>query len=170
MARFLVLGGGMIGSAMAMDLAGDPEAEVTVADVRAATLDRIAAQHRVRTVRVDLADAAAIRRVVADYDLVIGALPSVLGYQTLGAVIEAGRDYVDISFMPENALELDALARERGVTAVVDCGVAPGVSNVMVGYAAAGSTAASASRSTWEGCRRSAAGPSTTRPASRLTT
>jgi lysine 6-dehydrogenase len=137
MPRLLVLGGGMIGSAMAMDLARDEGAEVTVADVRAATLERIAARHRVRTVRADLGEAAAIRRLVADYDLVIGALPSVLGYQALGAVIEAGRDYVDISFMPENALELDGWARERGVTAVVDCGVAPGVSNMMVGFAAA---------------------------------
>jgi saccharopine dehydrogenase-like NADP-dependent oxidoreductase len=51
-------------------------------------------------------------------------------------VIRAGRSVVDISFMPENALELSGLARERGVTAVVDCGVAPGVSNLMAGYAA----------------------------------
>ena len=50
---------------------------------------------------------------------------------------QAGRPYVDISFMPENALELDRLARENGVTAVVDCGIAPGVSNMMVGFAAA---------------------------------
>ena len=48
-----------------------------------------------------------------DYDLVLGALPSVFGYRTLEAVIEAGKDYCDISFMPENALELDARARER---------------------------------------------------------
>jgi lysine 6-dehydrogenase len=136
MARYLVLGGGMIGSAMAMDLSRDQDAEVTVADVRAATLERIG-RLGVGTVRADLGEPAAIRRLAADHDLVIGALPSVLGYQTLGAVIEAGRDYVDISFMPENALELDGWARERGVTAVVDCGVAPGVSNMMVGFAAA---------------------------------
>jgi lysine 6-dehydrogenase len=44
---------------------------------------------------------------------------------------------VDISFMPENAWDLDPLARERGVCAVVDCGVAPGVSNLLCGLAAA---------------------------------
>ena len=60
-----------------------------------------------------------------------------IGFRTLRAVIEAGRDLVDISFMPENAVELDALARERGTTAIVDCGVAPGLSNMMVGAAAA---------------------------------
>jgi saccharopine dehydrogenase-like NADP-dependent oxidoreductase len=52
-------------------------------------------------------------------------------------VLEAGRSCVDISFMPENALELDGLARERGACAVVDCGIAPGVSNLMAGFAVA---------------------------------
>ena len=85
----------------------------------------------------DLSRPEAIASSWPDYDLVLGALPSVLGYQTLEAVIEAGKDYCDISFMPENALELDAPARAaRGVRAVVDCGVAPGVSNMMAGYAA----------------------------------
>ena len=136
MKKIVILGGGMIGSAMAMDLARDRRGDVTVADVRPESLSRIAARHGVATVRADLSDPAAIGRLVAEYDIVIGALPSVLGYQTLRAVIDAGGDYVDISFMPENAMELDGLARERGVTAVVDCGVAPGVSNMMAGFAA----------------------------------
>ncbi|MCA9291533.1 MAG: hypothetical protein KDA25_10415, partial [Phycisphaerales bacterium] len=40
-------------------------------------------------------------------------------------------------FMPEDAWTLDELAKEHGVTAVVDCGVAPGMSNMLAGYAAA---------------------------------
>lgn len=134
--RVIILGGGMIGSAMAMDLARGGDWDVTVADVRLETLATIAARHGVGTVRADLSDPDAIERLVGDYDFVVGALPSVMGFQTLRAVIAAGRDYCDISFMPENALELDALARERGVTAVVDCGVAPGVSNMMAGFGA----------------------------------
>src|SRR5712691_3335253 len=108
--KIIILGGGMIGSAMAMDLARDRRADVTVADLRPEALERIASRHGVGTVRADLSDPAAIARLVEDYGLVLGALPSVLGWQTLEAVIGAGRDYVDISFMPENALELDALA------------------------------------------------------------
>jgi saccharopine dehydrogenase-like NADP-dependent oxidoreductase len=133
----LILGSGMIGSAMAMDLARSGELSVTVADVRAENLERVAARYGVRTVRADLSKPEAVRALAADYGLVIGALPSVIGYQTLAAVIDAGRDCVDISFMPEDARALDARAREKGVTAVVDCGVAPGVSNMMVGFAAA---------------------------------
>lgn len=135
--RVVILGGGMIGSAMAMDLRREGGFDVSVADVREEALRRIGARWGVGTVVADLADPAAVARLVAGYDLVLGALPSVLGLQTLRAVIEAGRPYVDISFMPEDALALDELARARGATAVVDCGVAPGVSNMMAGWAAA---------------------------------
>src|SRR6185503_4676161 len=93
-------------------------------------------RYGVRTVQANLGRPDVVGGLVSGYDLVVGALPSTIGYQTLRAVIEAGRDCVDISFMTEDALALDALARAKGVTAVVDCGVAPGVSNMMVGHAA----------------------------------
>jgi saccharopine dehydrogenase-like NADP-dependent oxidoreductase len=135
--KVVVLGAGMVGQAIARDLADDAGLRVDVADVRAEALERIAQRAAVGTVRADLANPEAVRRLVAGYELAVGALPSVIGRQTLRAVLEAGRNYVDISFMPEDALELDAVARERGVVAVVDCGVAPGLSNMMCGAAAA---------------------------------
>jgi saccharopine dehydrogenase-like NADP-dependent oxidoreductase len=134
--KVVVLGAGMIGSAMARDLAADAGLRVDVADARADALERVAAQAPVGRVRADLASPDAVRRLVGGYDLVIDALPSVIGFQTLRAVIEAGRTIVDISFMPENLLDLDPLARGRGVVAVADCGVAPGLSNMMAGAAA----------------------------------
>lgn len=135
--KVVVLGAGMVGAAIARDLAGDAELQVDVADVRAESLERVAEHAPVGKVRTDLGDPAAVRRLVAGYDLVVGALPSVIGFETVRTVIEAGRNLVDISFMPQNPLELDGLAREQGVTAVVDCGVAPGLSNMMCGAAAA---------------------------------
>jgi len=135
MKRTLILGGGMVGSAMAMDLAASDDLEVTLADVRADTLEGVGASLGIATIQADLSDPATVGKLAAGHDVVLGALPSVLGLQTLKAVIEAGTDYCDISFMPENALELDDLARNRGVTAVVDCGVSPGLSNMMVGHA-----------------------------------
>ena len=137
MTKAVILGGGMIGSVMAMDLAQDPSFEVTVADAEQESLDGMARRWGARTLRADLSDPGAVHRLASGFDLVLGALPSVFGLASLRAVIESGRPYVDISFMPENALELDGLAKARGVTAVVDCGVAPGTSNLMVGYAAA---------------------------------
>ncbi|HEY6553721.1 MAG TPA: saccharopine dehydrogenase C-terminal domain-containing protein [Vicinamibacteria bacterium] len=135
--KILVLGGGMIGSAMAEDLQQRSGAVVTVADRREESLARVRSRSSALTVCADLSKPSVIQGLVAPYDLVLGALPSAIGRQTLEAVIDAGKNYVDISFMPEDALELDLRARERGVTVVVDCGVAPGVSNMMVGYAAA---------------------------------
>lgn len=135
MYRAIILGGGMVGSVMAMDLGGDSRLEVSVADHRDAALARLQSRApRTRTINADLANPREVTRLVADYDIVLGALSSVIGFQTLRAVIEAGRDYCDISFMPEDALQLDALAREHGVTAVVDNGVAPGMSNMFVGW------------------------------------
>ena len=135
MHRAIILGGGMVGSVMAMDLAADSRFKVTVADQRDEALQRLS--NRVPTAvgtKVDLSDSDQVRRLVADYDIVLGALSSTIGLQTLRAVIEAGKNYCDISFMPEDALELDELARSKGVTAVVDNGVAPGMSNMFVGW------------------------------------
>lgn len=133
--RVVVLGAGMIGAAMARDLAADPALRVDVADVRPEALAPLG-QAGLRTVTADLGDTEAVGRLAAGYHLVVGALPSVIGLQTVRAVIEAGRDMVDISFMPEDPLDLDARARETGSTAIVDCGVAPGLSNMMAGYVA----------------------------------
>lgn len=141
MPRAIVLGAGMVGSVLAADLAADPSFDVTVADARADALERVALRARglgrITTIQADLSDAATIRRVVADRDIVLGALASRIALNALRAVIEAGRNYCDISFMAEDPLELDASARDRGVTCVVDCGVAPGMSHMFAGYGAA---------------------------------
>jgi len=131
--RVAVLGGGLVGGVIARDLARDGEFEVTVADVSAGTLSRLAGVAGVGTTRTDLSDPAAIRRVVDGHDLAVGAVPGHMGFATLKAVIETGTPIVDISFFPEDALALDGLAREHGACAVVDCGVAPGCSNLIIG-------------------------------------
>ncbi len=138
--RAIVLGAGMVGSVMAADLCR--EFDVTIADVReenlaAASARAARAGGKVSTSKVDLSDPAAIARAVAPFDIVLGALASRIGFAALRAVIEAGKNYCDISFMAEDALDLTDLARQRGVTAVVDMGVAPGMSNLLAGYEAA---------------------------------
>jgi saccharopine dehydrogenase-like NADP-dependent oxidoreductase len=132
MTRAVVLGAGMVGSTIAADLAAEPGWQVTVADARGAALARLSG---VQTVRADLGDADRVRALAGEFDIALGALPSRLGLQTLGAVIDAGTSYVDISFMNDDPLPLSARAAARGVTAVVDCGVAPGLSNMLCGQA-----------------------------------
>ncbi len=131
--RVAVLGGGMVGGVIAKDLAREGEFEVTVADVSDGALARLAGIAGIATTRAELGSAAEIRRVVDGCDVAVGAVPGHMGFATLKAVIEAGKDVVDISFFPEDALALDELARARGVRAVVDCGVAPGCSNLILG-------------------------------------
>ncbi len=133
--RITVLGAGMVGSAIARDLAAEPTFAVSAVDRDAAALDRLRGRAPVTTRQADLSDAAAVAELAAAADLVVCAVPGFLGFRTLEAIIGAGRNVMDISFFAEDALALDGLARERGVTAVVDCGVAPGLCNIMAGRA-----------------------------------
>ena len=126
-----VLGAGLVGAPMAEDLAADPRFKVTVIDRDVAALSRVAARADVAVREADLSRASDIRRAISGADLVIEATPGHMGFATLKAVIEAGVDVVSISFFPEDPFELDALARERGVIAVVDCGVFPGMGSVL---------------------------------------
>jgi saccharopine dehydrogenase-like NADP-dependent oxidoreductase len=132
--KIIVLGCGMVGRVIAADLAGD--FDVTAVDVSRANLDKLRGT-AVKTSTADLSGGRAVRDLVRGFDLVIGAVPGFMGFETLRSVIEAGRSAVDISFFPEDALLLDELARKKGATAVVDCGVAPGMSNMILGYHAA---------------------------------
>ena len=129
--QICVLGAGMVGGVMARDLAG--RHEVTAADRSAAALARLA-PHGVATRQLDLADARALAEFVRPFDLMVAAVPGFMGFRTLKALIEAGKNVADISFFPEDALELDALAKRRGVTALVDIGVAPGMDNLIFGH------------------------------------
>jgi saccharopine dehydrogenase-like NADP-dependent oxidoreductase len=134
MKKIVVLGSGMVGRIIALDLSVD--FEVTAVDLSRDNLAKLEGT-AVRPVRADLSSPAALRDIAAPADLVIGAVPGSMGFATLREVIAAGRNVVDISFFPEEALALDAAARAAGVTAVVDCGVAPGMSNLILGYHAA---------------------------------
>lgn len=133
--KIIVLGCGLVGRTIARDLAADDELTVAIADVRPENLALVSSHGQIQTYPRDLSDPVALVELIGSFDVVVGALASALGYRTLRKVIEAGKPYCDISFMPEDADQLDALAKERGVTAIVDCGVAPGLSNLLAAYA-----------------------------------
>lgn len=117
---------------MAADLA--TQFDVCAADANQDALQRLSQKHGIRTIQADLSNGATLQEIVKDFDLVIGALPGFLGFNALKNVILAGKNAVDISFFPEDPFLLDALAQTHGVTAVVDCGVAPGMGNIIAGY------------------------------------
>jgi lysine 6-dehydrogenase len=135
--RITVLGAGRIGGAIVRDLALNGEFEVKVADLSEQSLDRLKAEVAVETISADLTTSDSVARVVADCDLVVCAVPGFMGFETFRRVLEAGKHVVDISFFSEDPFLLDDLAKDKGVTAVVDCGVAPGLSNIVCGHVAA---------------------------------
>lgn len=127
----VVLGAGRVGKVIAADLS--QEFQVTSADISEASLASLASRYPVRTRVTDLGDAQAIRAAIAEADLVVCAVPGFMGFATLKTVIEAGKDVVDISFFAEDAFELHDLAVQQGVTACVDCGIAPGTPDYLAG-------------------------------------
>ena len=133
MNNIIVLGAGMVGSAMAIDLTKNHT--VTITDFNQNTLDKATKKcNKLIPKILDVTNKSALQKAIYPFDLVICAVPGFLGFETLKSIIEAGKNVVDISFFPENSLELNDLAKQHNVTAIVDCGVAPGMGNIILGY------------------------------------
>ncbi|MCU0291121.1 MAG: saccharopine dehydrogenase NADP-binding domain-containing protein [Thermoanaerobaculaceae bacterium] len=133
--RIVVLGCGLVGHAIVADLAAEPGFEITAVDRDPGRLQRVAGLERVTTRVADLADPTVLASVVAGGDLVVGAVPGFMGFETVRRVLELGKPVVDISFFPEDPFGLDGVAKARGLVALVDCGIAPGCSNLLAGWA-----------------------------------
>lgn len=129
--KIATLGAGMIGRTIAKDLAS--QHEVTVFDISEPNLELLNNYPNITTRVTNLQHYKEYPEMLAPFDMVACAVPGFMGFNTLKAIIEAGKNVVDISFSPENLLELDALAKENNITAIVDCGVAPGISNLILG-------------------------------------
>ncbi|NUP14082.1 MAG: saccharopine dehydrogenase [Polyangiaceae bacterium] len=131
--RALVLGAGTVGATMAWDMRNRGYA-VSVADVRADAVGQLSKRWDVEGLAADLSDGPALVALAEPFDIVLGALPSVLGHGVLTTMIAGRKSYVDVSFMREDPLLLDEAARRAGVTAIVDCGVAPGLTHLLAGW------------------------------------
>ncbi|HAB54742.1 MAG: saccharopine dehydrogenase [Ignavibacteria bacterium RIFOXYB2_FULL_35_12] len=132
--NILVLGCGLVGRPMALDLAKEKLFKVTVADLNKQSLDKIPNDLPIKKIVTDFANNEKLKTLLKDCDIVLSAVPGFMGFNTLKEIIKAGKNVVDIAFFPEDPFELDALAKQNNVTAVVDCGVAPGMSNLLAGY------------------------------------
>ncbi len=130
--KIAVLGAGMVGRAIAEDLAAS--FDVTSFDKSTESLAILAQRApSVKTQQYNLTEPGGYNALLKSFDVVVTAVPGFMGFAILKQVIEAGKNVVDISFSPEETLQLDALAKEKNVTAIVDCGVAPGMSNLVLG-------------------------------------
>lgn len=133
MTKIVVLGTGMIGHAMAVDLA--EKFDVTAVDKNKRSLQNIQkANEKIKTEVFDLSESESYEDLLAPFDLAVCAVPGFMGFETLKKILHTGTNVVDISFFPENCFDLDYLAKKNDCYAIVDCGVAPGMSNVILGH------------------------------------
>ncbi len=134
--KIIVLGSGMVGGTIAGELG--KKHNVSCADINKNALGLLISKTRefanIETIIADLSNPEIIKKIIAPFDLVIGAVPGFLGFKMMKAVLEAKKNIVDISFFPEDPFLLDRLAKKNKVIAATDCGVAPGMSNMIAGY------------------------------------
>ena len=137
--RVISVGCGNIGSVAAEDLSESASSiEVLIADRDKAKAKNVAERinrSNVSWTQLDATDNGRLVHALKDYDLVMGFLPGKLGYRLAEACLEVGTNLVDVSYMHENPLTLNRKAVKANVTIIPDCGLAPGISNILVGNA-----------------------------------
>jgi lysine 6-dehydrogenase len=134
MTKIVVLGAGLVGAPIAFDLAKDKNFKISIVDKDAKPLEKFE-NTAIKAICRDLSNAGSVKEIVKDFDFVVSAVPGFMGFQTIKAVIESKKNVVDIAFFPEDPFLLDELAKKNNVIAITDCGVAPGMSNILVGHA-----------------------------------
>ena len=137
--KTLILGCGKIGSVATRDFAESmSSAEVFVADkdaVRAKEVAKSIGMDNVTGIQLNASNYNELVDTLETFDLVMGFLPGDLGYHLVKACVDVGKDLVDVSYMPENPLTLNDKAARTNVTIIPSCGLAPGISNILVGHA-----------------------------------
>lgn len=130
MARVIVLGSGLVGSVIAKDLSDNHE--VTSVDISEKNLNIL--PKNIKKIKKDISKKNVLEKLIQNFDIVVGALPGFLGFKIMKRVINSGKNIVDISFFPEDPFLLDDLAKKNKVVAIMDCGVAPGMGNIIFSH------------------------------------
>jgi len=136
--RMLVLGAGLQGSACAYDLLRQPEVErVTLADLGPKRLPAFLKKKvgkRLALARLDVKQTARLRALMRGHDAVMNASPYYFNYAVAKAAVAAGLHCADLGGNTEivqRQKTLHAAARKKGVSIIPDCGLAPGMVNII---------------------------------------
>ncbi|MEM3783957.1 MAG: saccharopine dehydrogenase family protein [Candidatus Bathyarchaeia archaeon] len=136
----LIVGCGNIGAVAAEDFAKSvPTAKVVLADKDEGKAKSVAKKLRgenVSYMQLDVSNKDKLVRLLEGFDIILGFLPGNLGYNLVEACIKARKNLVDVSYMPQNPLMLNDAAVKADVTVIPECGLAPGIGNILVGHAA----------------------------------
>jgi len=129
-----ILGCGMQGRVIAWDLAKAGH-NVKVLDSNHKNFKNLKNLPNIKTRKFDVRERQKLIKLLKKFDVVVGALPSSLGFYSMKCAVDAGIDMVDISYLPEDPFKLDKIARVKKVKIVPDAGFAPGLSNILIGEA-----------------------------------
>ena len=135
--KMLVLGAGLQGSACAYDLLQTSDAQVTLADKQIGDLPaflRPYLGHRLTALELDAREQEAVVSTLRSCDAVMCALPYYFNLPITQAAIEAGVHYCDLGGNTQIVHDQEALhgsANDRRISVVPDCGLAPGLANIL---------------------------------------
>jgi lysine 6-dehydrogenase len=138
----LVLGAGLQGSACAYDLLQNPEVkEVRLADLHTDHLEPFLAPYsgkRLIFTPLDVRDREATLALLRECDAAMSAIPYYFNFELAELAVEAGVHFSDLGGNTEIVFKqktLDAAAKRKGITVIPDCGLAPGMVNILAEYA-----------------------------------
>ncbi len=136
--KILTAGCGHIGPVLIRDLLSSSSHQITIADLSLvqAQKTRDTIDGAIECVALDVTDQQTAISILQEHDIVIGLTPGNIGYRLLQTAIKAKIHCIDLSFMPEDPLTLAQPAIDADICIVPDCGVAPGLSNILVGHGA----------------------------------
>src|SRR5688572_16559443 len=136
--KMLVLGAGLQGSACAYDLLQDSDVkEVRLADIRLEHLPPFLAPYsgkRLIPTPLDVRDEEAVSALMRECDAVMSALPYYFNYEMAVCAVDSGVHFCDLGGNTEIVFKQKTLhdrAAATGVTVVPDCGLAPGMVNIL---------------------------------------
>ena len=132
--KIIVLGAGLVGKPIALDLIEDQRFDVSISDISSERLIGLE-EKGIKTIREDLSSELKTSKLLKDFDFAVNATPGFMGFQTLKYCINAGINTIDIAFYAQDPRELHKLAKQKNVRVICDIGVAPGMSNLLTGYA-----------------------------------
>lgn len=131
--KIIVLGAGLVGAPMAMDLNTENNIDVTVADLNSEALNSLKIKcPDISVIQKDLSNPHDVSELVSHYDFVVNAVPGFMGFETAKAIISAAKSCACIAFYEEDPFQLDQLAKENDVTMIMDCGLYPGMGSALI--------------------------------------
>src|SRR3954469_25797421 len=136
--RMLVLGAGLQGSACAYDLLQNPEVkQVRLADLHTDHLADFLGPYsgdRLIFTPLDVRDKEAVLALMKESDAAMSAIPYYFNFDLAALAVEAGVHFSDLGGNTEIVFKqktLDATAKAKGITVIPDCGLAPGMVNIL---------------------------------------